>query len=114
MQFTSAFRNLLLALVLGGTPLASFAQVAVGVGVSINVAPPPLPVYDQPPCPADGDIWIPGYWAYGDDGYYWVSGYWTDPPKLVSSGRRAIGVTPEGFTSGMPVTGDLMLGFMGA
>ena len=36
------------------------------------------------------------------------------PPKLASSGRRAIGVTPEGFTSGMPVTGDLMLGFMGA
>src|ERR1700745_3042717 len=82
MQFTSAFRNLLLALVLGGTPIASFAQVAVGVGVSINVAPPPLPVYDQPPCPADGDIWIPGYWAYGDDGYYWVSGYWTDPPEI--------------------------------
>ncbi|MGA8478500.1 MAG: YXWGXW repeat-containing protein [Chthoniobacterales bacterium] len=82
MQLTSAFRNLLLALVMGGTPLASFAQVAVGVGVSINVAPPPLPVYDQPPCPADGDIWIPGYWAYGDDGYYWVAGYWADPPEI--------------------------------
>ena len=82
MQFTSAFRNLLLALVLGGTTFASFAQVAVDAAVSINAAPPPLPVYDQPPCPADGDIWIPGYWAYGDDGYYWVSGYWTDPPEI--------------------------------
>jgi hypothetical protein len=83
MQFTSAFRNLLLALVMGGTPLASFAQVAVGVGVSINVAPPPLPVYSQPPCPADGEIWVPGYWAYSDDGYYyWVPGYWTDPPEV--------------------------------
>ncbi len=82
MQITSAIRNLLFALVMGGTPLVSFAQVAVGVGVSINVAPPPLPVYDQPPCPADGDIWIPGYWAYSDDGYYWVAGYWADPPEI--------------------------------
>ena len=82
MQFTSAFRNLLLAVVMGGTPLASFAQVAVGVDVSINMAPPPLPVYDQPPCPADGDIWAPGYWAYGVDGYYWVPGYWADPPEV--------------------------------
>jgi WXXGXW repeat (2 copies) len=82
MQFTSTFRNLLLALVIIGTPLASFAQVAVAAGVSITVAPPPRPVYDQPACPADGDIWIPGYWAYGDDGYYWVPGYWIDPPEI--------------------------------
>jgi hypothetical protein len=37
MQFTSALRNLLLALVLGGTTFASFAQVAVDAGVSISV-----------------------------------------------------------------------------
>lgn len=28
--------------------------------------PPPLPEYDQPPCPGDNYIWTPGYWSYGD------------------------------------------------
>ena len=54
----------------------------VGVGVSISVAPPPLPVYVQPPCPADGYLWVPGYWAYGPDGYYWVPGVWVYPPAI--------------------------------
>src|SRR5262249_10457129 len=38
---------------------------ASGVGVSIGIAPPVLPVYDQPLCPGPGYIWTPGYWAYG-------------------------------------------------
>ena len=53
-------------------PAASYAQVAVGV--SIRVGPPALPVYEQPPCPGDGYLWTPGYWAYGPVGYYWVPG----------------------------------------
>lgn len=43
-------------------------------------APPPLPDYDQPPAPADGYIWTPGYWAWGPEGYYWVPGAWVEPP----------------------------------
>jgi hypothetical protein len=43
-------------------------------------APPPLPDYDQPPAPADGYIWTPGYWAWGPQGYYWVPGAWVEPP----------------------------------
>ena len=43
-------------------------------------APPPLPEYDQPPCPGDGYIWTPGYWNYGSDGYYWVPGAWVYAP----------------------------------
>src|ERR1700727_2487320 len=27
-------------------------------------APPPLPDYEQPPCPEDGYLWTAGYWAY--------------------------------------------------
>jgi hypothetical protein len=54
-----------------------YAQVSVGV--RIGIAPPPLPVYVQPPCPVDGYLWEPGYWAY-DDGYYWVPGAWVAPP----------------------------------
>ncbi len=55
--------------------------VSVGIGVAITVAPPMLPVYEQPPMPALGDIWTPGYWAYDDDDYYWVQGTWVEPPS---------------------------------
>jgi WXXGXW repeat (2 copies) len=61
-------------------PSAVFAQVAVGV--SITVAPPALPVYVQPTIPAPGYIWTPGYWAYGPEGYYWVPGTWIQPPVV--------------------------------
>jgi hypothetical protein len=44
--------------------------------------PPPLPVYEQPPCPVDGYVWTPGVWRWGPDGYYWVPGTWVAPPQL--------------------------------
>src|SRR5438552_1450130 len=60
-------------------PLASsVAQV----GISINIAPPVLPVVEQPPCPVEGYMWTPGYWAYGDVDYYWVPGVWVAPPTV--------------------------------
>jgi hypothetical protein len=61
-------------------PVASHAQVAVGV--SITTAPPPIPVYEQPPCPQEGFLWTPGYWAYGPTGYYWTPGLWLAPPRV--------------------------------
>jgi hypothetical protein len=73
---------LLLALGITLMPTASRAQVFVGVGVSIRVAPPALPVYVQPPCPVEGYLWTPGYWAYGPAGYYWVPGVWVAPPRV--------------------------------
>jgi WXXGXW repeat (2 copies) len=42
--------------------------------------PPPLPDYDQPPCPGDDYIWTPGYWDYASAGYYWVPGAWVQAP----------------------------------
>jgi len=33
------------------------------VRVFVTVAPPVLPIYEQPMCPGDGYIWTPGYWA---------------------------------------------------
>lgn len=57
----------------------SFAQVSVGI--AITVAPPELPVYDQPECPGEDYIWTPGYWAWGDDDYYWVPGTWVLAPE---------------------------------
>jgi hypothetical protein len=59
-------------------PSKSFGQVSVGL--SVHIGPPVLPVYVQPPVPAPGYIWTPGYWAYGDDGYYWVPGTWVLAP----------------------------------
>ena len=44
--------------------------------------PPPLPEYDQPPCPGDGYIWTPGYWDYASTGYYWVPGVWVQAPYV--------------------------------
>jgi len=70
-------RSLVFAAFLALPFASSFAQV----GVSINVAPPVMPVYEQPPCPVEGYIWTPGYWAYQND-YYWVPGAWVAPPAV--------------------------------
>ena len=43
---------------------------SAGIQFSVNIAPPPIAVFDQPPCPGDGYIWTPGYYQYGDYGYY--------------------------------------------
>jgi hypothetical protein len=78
MHFFRATRSLLVALVMLGMSAAAFAQI----GVSITIGPPPLPVYEQPLCPAEGYIWTPGYWAYGPYGYYWVPGTWVLAPTI--------------------------------
>ena len=73
-------RGLMSALMLAALPLAANASVAVGI--SVNFAPPELPVYVQPEIPAPGYIWTPGYWAWSPAGYYWVPGTWVLPPAL--------------------------------
>ena len=62
--------------------LAASAAAHAGVFISVNIAPPALPVYVQPVCPGDGYLWNPGYWAYGPEGYYWVPGVWVRPPQV--------------------------------
>src|SRR6267378_404979 len=71
-------RSLILAGLLALSLASSFAQV----DVSVNFAPPVLPVYEQPPCPVAGHIWTPGYWGWGDGDYYWVPGVWVPPPSV--------------------------------
>jgi hypothetical protein len=80
MRIFYFFGSLFLTLGILAMPAAASAQVRVGV--SITIAPPELPVYDQPICPGDGYIWTPGYWAYGDDDYYWVPGTWVLAPEV--------------------------------
>ncbi|HZY61741.1 MAG TPA: YXWGXW repeat-containing protein [Edaphobacter sp.] len=73
---------------LGIAALAGMLLVAAprsahaGVFISVGIAPPPIPVYVQPPIPGDGYIWTPGYWAWNGDGYVWVDGAWVMPPYV--------------------------------
>jgi hypothetical protein len=66
------------ALLFAALPLASSSAQ---VGVSVTVAPPILPVVEQPPVSVEGYLWTPGYWAYDTD-YYWVPGVWVPPPEV--------------------------------
>ncbi len=61
-------------------PMAAHAAVMV----SVNIAPPPLPVYVQPPIPSPGYIWTPGYWRWDPAvaEYFWVPGTWVAPPAV--------------------------------
>jgi WXXGXW repeat (2 copies) len=78
MRLFHSARWLLLALLLSVLPASSYGAVFISVGF----APPVLPIYEAPPCPAPNMIWTPGYWAYGPDGYYWVPGAWVPAPFL--------------------------------
>jgi len=80
MRASVAIRSLLFSFVLLALSHGAFGQV--GVGVSVSFGPPPLPVYEQPICPGEGYMWVPGYWAYDEeDGYYWVPGTWVEAPE---------------------------------
>jgi len=72
----------LLAPLVSVFPVSSHAQF--GISISVNFAPPVLPVYVQPVCPQPNLMWTPGYWAYSnDDGdYFWVPGAWVPAPYL--------------------------------
>jgi hypothetical protein len=70
-----------LAVPMATLPVAQ-AHAGIFIGISVGIAPPALPVYVQPPIPAEGYIWTPGYWSYGDAGYYWVPGVWVQPPTV--------------------------------
>ena len=98
------------ALFMMTAPAPATAQIAVGV--SVTVAPPDLPVYDQPPCPGDDYIWTPGYWAWDADfdDYYWVPGTWVAAPEpgfFWTPGYWAWGGSGFVFTAGYwgPVVG---------
>jgi hypothetical protein len=49
----------------------------------VNAAPPPLPSYEQPAIPAQGYLWVPGFWAWRKSvpDYFWVPGTWLQPPQ---------------------------------
>ncbi len=70
----------MVATALLGLPAPSRAA-SIAVGISVGIAPPAIPVYTQPVCPAPGYLWTPGYWNYDPArGYFWVPGAWVMPP----------------------------------
>ena len=79
MRILSLMAALAAALICGATAERAHA----GVFVSITVAPPPLPVYDQPPIPGPNYMWTPGYWSWDEEigDYYWVPGAWVAAPE---------------------------------
>ena len=72
--------NRCLALATAAILFLALVPARAGIVVSVQIAPPPLVVYAQPPIPAPGYLWTPGYWAYGDEGYFWVPGTWVMAP----------------------------------
>ena len=83
MKFTELFSKTMIAATLA-LPVAALPLQSANAAVflSINIAPPVLPVYTQPICPGNGYLWTPGYWGYGPEGYYWVPGVWVQPPSV--------------------------------
>jgi len=77
MRIIRSIRSLLFALGMLSVSAVSSAQVVV----SVNFGPPALPVYEQPICPSEGYLWVPGYWAWSPVGYYWVPGTWALAPE---------------------------------
>src|SRR6202158_879772 len=61
--------------------LSTASSAQIGIGISVRIGPPALPVYAQPLCPGPGSFWTRGYCAWDDDdGYYWVPGTWVLAP----------------------------------
>jgi hypothetical protein len=81
MSLRSRVKSLIVTAAAAVLFFAPVVQARAAVFVSVAIAPPVLPVYVQPPLPAVGYIWTPGYWAYGPAGYYWVPGVWVMPPR---------------------------------
>ena len=82
MRLLSRLRSFAFAAATAALLCASASESYAGVAINISIGPPALHVYVQPPCPADGYIWSPGYWAWGPAGYYWVPGVWVRPPRV--------------------------------
>lgn len=63
--------------------LSAGAHAQMSISIRVDVAPPALPTYEQPPIPGDGYLWVPGYWAWdpGQADYYWTPATWVLAPE---------------------------------
>lgn len=67
-------RTLALSGIVAAAAVAGQAQAQAQVGFEVRVGPPAPVYYDAyvPPCPGEGFVWTPGYYA----GRAWVPGRW--------------------------------------
>ncbi|MEO6912255.1 MAG: YXWGXW repeat-containing protein, partial [Edaphobacter sp.] len=96
MRSISSIHKFVLAAALMLVPAASFA----GVFISVNIAPPVLPVYSQPLCPGDGYLWTPGYWGWGSGAYLFHAGYWGPHVGFYGGVNYGFGYTGRGYEGG--------------
>ncbi|MGO8796624.1 MAG: YXWGXW repeat-containing protein [Candidatus Sulfotelmatobacter sp.] len=85
MQINSTLRSWSSRVLVLGFLVAAFSTASFGqFRVAITFGPPAIPVYEQPVCPGDGYMWVPGYWYWDDDAadYYWVPGTWVLAPEV--------------------------------
>src|SRR6185312_6862411 len=97
MRIATAIRSLVLTAAVSIIPAASYAGVFVSIGIG---APPVLPVYAQPICPAAGYIWTPGYWGWAPTGYYWHPGYWGRHVGFYGGVNYGFGYGGRGYEGG--------------
>ena len=79
-SISRTFGPRIVAFLLAAVALTATSGSNAAVYLSVTIAPPALPVYEQPLIPGPGYIWTPGYWAWGPEGYYWVPGTWVLAP----------------------------------
>src|SRR5271168_1695325 len=109
MSIRSGFRRLLVAVAMTAPMLTlpvAHAQIAVGIGISVHVAPPVLPVYTQPALPAAGYLWTPGYWGYGDAAITGFPAFGCNRPERAFSGLPDIGALPAAPMDGTGAIGE--------
>ena len=104
---------LLLATSLAFGALLSPTPALAQVELTVMIAPPPLPVYEQPPIPGPGYLWVPGYWSYGPYGYFWVPGTWVEPPAVGLLWTPGYWGWSEGFYVWSPGYWAPQIGFYG-
>jgi hypothetical protein len=71
----SSARALLVSVCLAGAALAAPVASFAAIGVTIDVAPPPVRVEALPP-PRVGFVWAPGFWEWQGRAHVWVPGRW--------------------------------------
>ena len=54
---------------------ANSAPASAGIGISVDIGPPPARVVVEAPPPRSGYVWVPGYWDYDGGSYVWVDGH---------------------------------------
>ncbi|HWD66384.1 MAG TPA: hypothetical protein VG227_00335, partial [Caulobacteraceae bacterium] len=66
LRLTCSASAAALALALGAAVMTvpTIAAAQFSIGFSVNIGPPLIPIFAQPPIPGYGYIWTPGYWAW--------------------------------------------------